>query len=40
MSLFDVQIQPSDKAVAKGFAVFRSSGKEDEEFLLTASHVI
>jgi uncharacterized protein (TIGR02246 family) len=38
VSLFDVQIQSKDKAVAKGFAVFRKTGEEDDEAIFTADY--
>ncbi|MFH0959585.1 MAG: SgcJ/EcaC family oxidoreductase [Pseudomonadota bacterium] len=39
VALFDVQLQPPDVAISKGFAVFHRPGEENEEVLLTATHV-
>ncbi len=36
-SLFDVQIPSADRAIAKGFVVFRKAGEENDEMALTAT---
>jgi uncharacterized protein (TIGR02246 family) len=39
VALFDVNLESSDRAIAKGFAVFQRQGEENEEVLFTATHV-
>jgi uncharacterized protein (TIGR02246 family) len=39
VALFSVELESSDRAVAKGFAVFQRQGEENEEVLFTATHV-
>jgi len=39
VALFDVQRQPADRAIVKGFATFRQPDEENEEDLLTATLV-
>ncbi|HTY25089.1 MAG TPA: SgcJ/EcaC family oxidoreductase, partial [Desulfomonilaceae bacterium] len=39
VALFDVERQSPDRAIAKGFAVFKQPGEENDEALVTATYV-
>jgi hypothetical protein len=39
VALFSVELESSDRAISKGFAVFQRQGEENEEVLFTATHV-